>query len=116
VGLIALHLFYNLNRVSLSPHSIYIEGMSSALPGNRAEYDSPATYWISVQGHIPANWCDCLEGMTITQSPPQARPPLTTLMGELSDQAALAGVLNTLYELHLPLLTVKRLRQPDLNR
>ncbi len=34
---------------------------------------------------------------------------VTILEGELSDQAALAGVLNTLYELHLPLLSVKRL-------
>ena len=30
------------------------------------------------------------------------------LEGELSDQAALAGVLNTLYELHLTVLSVKR--------
>jgi hypothetical protein len=114
--LIAIHLFYNLIRLSLSLHSIYIESMRAALPGNRADCDSPATYWISVQGHIPASWRDCLEGMTITQSPPQATPLLTPLLGELSDQAALAGVLNTLYELHLPLLTVKRLRQPDRNR
>ena len=105
----ALHLFYNLIRVSLSLGSIYIEGMRAALPGNRAEYDMPATYWITVQGHIPARWCDCLEGMTITQSSPEATTPLSTLIGELSDQAALAGVLNTLYELHLPLLTVKRI-------
>jgi len=31
------------------------------------------------------------------------------LDGELSDQAALAGVLNALYELHLPILMVMRL-------
>ena len=30
----------------------------------------------------------------------------TTLVGELPDQAALLGVLNTLYELHLPLRSV----------
>jgi hypothetical protein len=84
--------------------------MRPALPGNRAEYDNPAIYWISVQGCIPAEWSDRLEGMTITQSPAPAEPSLTMLVGELSDQAALVGVLNTLYELHLPLLTVKRLR------
>ena len=39
----------------------------------------------------------------------EADHPVTTLEGELSDQAALAGVLNTLYELHLPVLLVKRL-------
>ena len=33
----------------------------------------------------------------------------TTLEGELSDQAALAGVLTTLYELHLTILSVKHL-------
>jgi hypothetical protein len=27
--------------------------------------------------------------------------------GELSDQSALAGVLNTIYELHLPVISVK---------
>jgi hypothetical protein len=91
-------------------HARYSEGMSVPLAGKPAEYDNPATYWISVQGRIPATWCDCLEGMTITESSPEAETPLTVLLGELSDQAALAGVLNTLYELHLPLLTVKRLR------
>ena len=35
---------------------------------------------------------------------------MTTLVGELADQAALAGVLNTLFELHLPVLSVERLR------
>ena len=59
-------------------------------------------------GRIPAKWCDCLEGMTITEYPAQAEPPVTMLLGELSDQGALAGVLNTLYELHLTLLTVER--------
>jgi hypothetical protein len=32
---------------------------------------------------------------------------VTVLEGWLPDQAALAGVLNTLYELHLPLLSVE---------
>jgi len=39
----------------------------------------------------------------------EAGPPATTLSGELCDQAALAGVLNMLYELHLTVLSVKRL-------
>jgi len=33
-------------------------------------------------------------------------PLVTTLQGELSDQTALLGVLNSLYELHLPVLSV----------
>jgi hypothetical protein len=35
--------------------------------------------------------------------------PITTLEDELADQVALAGVLNTHYELHLTVLSVKRL-------
>jgi hypothetical protein len=42
----------------------------------------------------------------------EACPPVTTLKGELGDQAALAGVLNTLYELHLTVLSVLCLSYP----
>jgi hypothetical protein len=72
-------------------------------------FDLPATYQISVQGRIDPNWSDRLEGMTISLATVEAGPPVTTLEGELSDQTALAGVLNTLYELHLTLMLVKRL-------
>jgi hypothetical protein len=47
--------------------------------------------------------------MTITERASEAESPVTTLLGELADQAALAGVLNTLYELRLPVLSVERL-------
>jgi hypothetical protein len=47
--------------------------------------------------------------MAITEGPVEASPPVTTLMGELADQVALAGVLNTLVELHLSVITVERL-------
>ena len=66
---------------------------------SRAEilYDRPGTYHICVQGAIDPSWSDRLEGMKIH---------LSAVEGELSDQAALAGVLNSLYELHLPILLV----------
>jgi hypothetical protein len=34
---------------------------------------------------------------------------VTILEGHLPDQAALSGILNTLYEMHLPLLSVENL-------
>jgi len=37
------------------------------------------------------------------------KSPVTILVGHLPDQAALSGVLNTLYEMHLPLLSVENL-------
>lgn len=72
-------------------------------------FDRPATYLIAVEGRIALTWSDRLEGMTIRQAAEATEPPVTTLEGELSDQAALAGVLNTLYELHLPVVSVSRL-------
>lgn len=82
--------------------------MKAPLPAPRSTFDDPATYRISVQGRIPPKWSDRLEGMAITEGSAHSGPPVTTLLGELSDQAALSGVLNTLYELHLPVLTVER--------
>ena len=80
--------------------------MMSMPSRNPIPFDRPATYQISVQGRIDPNWADRLEGMTICLTTEEACPPVTTLEGELSDQAALPGVLNTLYELHLPVLLV----------
>jgi hypothetical protein len=72
-------------------------------------FDCPATYKLIVQGWIDHTWSDRLEGMTICQASMEGGSPVTILEGELSDQAALAGVLNSIYELHLTVLSVKRL-------
>jgi hypothetical protein len=74
--------------------------------GNAIPFDRPATYQISVQGRIDPDWSDRLGSMAVHLPEDESRLPVTTLKGELSDQAALAGVLNTLYELHLPILSV----------
>jgi hypothetical protein len=48
--------------------------------------------------------------MSIWPHPEEGRPALTVLEGELTDQAALVGVLNSLYEMHLAVLSVECLR------
>jgi hypothetical protein len=83
--------------------------MMTNITSNPILFDRPASYQICVQGRIDLTWSDRLEGMTITLSKSEVGAPLTTLEGELRDQAALAGVLNALYELHLPVISVKRL-------
>ena len=72
-------------------------------------YDLPATYQIIVEGRIDTTWSDLLEGMKVSQVAQDGYPHCTSLEGELTDQAALAGIMNTLYELHLTVLLVKRL-------
>ena len=81
----------------------------SKLSRNPIPFDQPATYQISVQGRIDPTMSDLLGGMTISPDTMEADHTVTTLCGDLDDQASLAGVLNTLYELHLPVLLVKRL-------
>ncbi len=72
-------------------------------------FDQPAVYSIRVRGWIDPTWSARLEGMAISPSSDDPGSPATTLEGEINDQSALAGVLNTLYELHLPVLSVERL-------
>jgi hypothetical protein len=69
-----------------------------------------ATYRIKVQGYLDESRSDFLSGMTITTASQGDQGVVTTLVGRLRDQAELSGVLNTLYELHLPILSVECLR------
>ena len=71
---------------------------------------TPATYRIEVVGALDANWSDRLGGMLIKTRQRADQSTVTTLTGRMMDQAELAGVLNSLYELHLPILKVKIVR------
>lgn len=73
------------------------------------KFETPAVYRIRVKGHIDEGLSDQLGGMVITRAFTEEKQPMTILVGQLTDQAALSGVLNELYELHLPLLTVESL-------
>lgn len=70
--------------------------------------DQPAFYRIRVQGRLDGAWSDRLGGLTV-EAGGEERAPVTTLTGELPDQSALHGVLNTLFELHLPILSTETL-------
>jgi hypothetical protein len=71
--------------------------------------DTPATYRIRVKGHLDSSWSDCLSGLTISPPSQEGELEVTTLTGQVLDQAALSGVLNALYGLRLPLLSVEYL-------
>lgn len=71
-------------------------------------FDRPAKYRIRVKGYLPESWSDRLGGMAITDEG-ESGAPTTILCGRLLDQAALLGVLNALYGLHLPLVSVEHL-------
>ena len=72
-----------------------------------AVIDTPATYRIWVGGGLAPDWSERLAGMSLRIQRRRNGAVITRLEGELLDQAALAGVINTLFELQLPLLAVK---------
>jgi len=74
--------------------------------------DKPAVYRIKFQGVMPDGWLDRLGGLQITANTSED----VTLEGWLPDQAALAGVLDTLYALHLPILEVTCLKEQSFHK
>lgn len=72
-------------------------------------FDLPATYQVCVEGCLDQTISDLLGVMTICPATVEADPPVTILQGVLSDQAALVGVLNALYEMHLTVISVNRM-------
>jgi hypothetical protein len=64
----------------------------------------PAIYRICVRGRLDANWSDRIGGMQITETRGSDGQAETILVGRLPDQAALAGILKSLYDLHLPVV------------
>ncbi len=75
---------------------------------SRSLYYAPGVYRIRVAGHLDARWADRFGGMRVAVAT-ESGEPCAELVGYLADQAALYGVLNTLYDYHYPLLYVEYL-------
>ena len=73
----------------------------------RLSLHQPATYRIRVQGQLDESWSLRLGGMAIGTTVTPEQGPVTTLEGLLLDQAALAGVLDMLHSLCLPVISVE---------
>lgn len=68
--------------------------------------DRPATYQITVPGHLDESWTEWNGKMTVTVVYEGDGLPFTVLTG-IVDQAALHGLLRRLYGLGLPLISVR---------
>ena len=67
----------------------------------------PAIYQIHVQGRLDASLSDQIWGMQISEIRGADGAQETIMVGRLVDQAALCGILNSLNQLHLPLIAVE---------
>jgi hypothetical protein len=67
-------------------------------------------YEIKVEGHLDERWSDSLSGfaLTVEEAGPE-KQPATVLRGVVADQAALRGILTTLWDLNLALISLTRL-------
>jgi hypothetical protein len=77
-------------------------------------FDTAGVYRIGVQGYLDKSWSDRMNGVDIQVKDLPDEAPVTLLVGRFVDQAALAGVLNTLYDLGFPLLKVELLEAQPL--
>ena len=66
----------------------------------------PATYRIGIMGTLDEKWSDYCGGMRIEHHIALDQYPITILTGRLTDQAALIGVINTLYDMGCPIILV----------
>ena len=86
--------------------------MTTIMSKTKTSSTSRRDYRIRVEGSLDPSWSDRLGGLAITSSGQFGVKTTTVLEGELADQSALMGVLNTLHDLHLPLEAIENL-SPD---
>lgn len=70
-------------------------------------------YQVRVEGRIGQRWLAWFDGLVVSTTGEDVGqavggPAITTLTGVMPDQAALAGLLQKLYTLGLPLVEVRR--------
>ena len=70
---------------------------------NGRHYDQPASYVIRIQGMLDLTWSDWFGGFTITQQNGE-----TLLVGQVTDQSALHGILAKINDLGLSIISVER--------
>ena len=87
--------------------------MNDELKWEGVNLSTPATYRILVKGELDGRYCDFVGGMHIQKSKDRNSGGITMLCGRVRDQAELSGVLNNLYELRLPILSVEILKTDD---
>lgn len=66
----------------------------------------PARYQIVVAGRLDEALADRLGGMRMSSAMREDETWVTTLRGQISDQAELNGIINSLYDMHVPIISV----------
>lgn len=81
--------------------------VSTKRDDHRIDVNIPVIYRICVRGRITASWRDCFEDIAISTTSAPDGTVATTLEGVLPDQAAVVGMINSLHDLRLAILSVE---------
>jgi len=79
------------------------------LPEPHLRFDQPAIYRLKVLAAPDFPWVR-ISNMQITLEGSTEGKRIVVLVGKVADQAELHGIFSTLYEMHIPLISVTQLR------
>ena len=74
-------------------------------------FSKPAVYKIVVQAELDESWSERLGGLEIKIERLNGKKTVSVLVGQINDQSALSGVMNMLYEFHIPIISVNMLSE-----
>jgi len=96
--------------MSLYPPACYPENMNEITRNEKDQsitIDQPGIYRIKIQGRLSEGAIRRFDEMAVSVEPNAAGVPITTLTGQITDQAALHGIVARIRDLGLPLLLVE---------
>jgi len=76
-------------------------------------FKKEAIYKIVVDGILSEDYSNSFTGMQINVIRKEAQRPISTLIGEIKDQSALSGVLNSLYDMQFTVISVNMLSEME---
>ena len=71
-------------------------------------FKKSAIYRIVVEGELDESWSERL-GLQITTEKKAGKNPSSFLVGKIPDQTALSSILNSLYDMHMTVISVNML-------
>ena len=80
--------------------------MTSQYKNLDCNFTKAAVYKIVVKGSIDEELSERLLGLQVNIEEKDGQKQITSLIGKIRDQAALSGILNTLYEMHIAVISV----------